>query len=348
MTSTLTAWRSRQGFTLVELLVVIAIIGILVALLLPAVQSAREAARRTQCLSQLKQLGLASINHHDTAGSFPIGQEMRPTNNYTKSTFLIELLPYLEEQTVYSRWDFETSLANVSNDPAISLAATEIGVLVCPSDQFESKLIQFRTAPSAFPSGSASGNAPGYYSPTSYAGNYGTGSYYLKNSQFAIKPNGVYFLTGPDATLKAPHSLVQNHQNLKPIRMRNITDGSSKTFLIGEKYHADPFFDTWTSNNSGMKMHEVSPWAWMGGTKGMAALFCSSAVGINLLAEDFQSSSNSFFSQDRRFNGWGSGHPGVSGFVNCDGSATFLAEDIDLVTLQSLSTRAGEEVIDAQ
>ncbi len=100
--------RPPLAFTLVELLVVIAIIGILVALLLPAVQAAREAARRTQCLSGLKQLGVAAQNYQSTYRAFPVGMLMKPGLTYTESTFFVRLLPYLEEQSLYDRWDFKT------------------------------------------------------------------------------------------------------------------------------------------------------------------------------------------------------------------------------------------------
>src|SRR5689334_4833467 len=107
-----------RGFTLVELLVVIAIIGILIALLLPAVQAAREAARRTQCLNQLHQLTLAAQNYHVARKAFPLGMEMMDGLNYTKATFFIRLLPFVEETALYAQWDFNNPSANVSTPQA--------------------------------------------------------------------------------------------------------------------------------------------------------------------------------------------------------------------------------------
>src|SRR5437763_14424728 len=103
---------SRRGFTLVELLVVIAIIGVLVALLLPAIQAAREAARRTQCGNNLKQLGLALHNYISAKKDVLPGgyfQEFKTPGGYQGESFFVRLLPYLEEQAIYDRWDFGTT-----------------------------------------------------------------------------------------------------------------------------------------------------------------------------------------------------------------------------------------------
>ena len=332
---------TTRGFTLVELLVVIAIIGILVALLLPAVQAAREAARRTQCVSALKQLGLAAQNYHSARKEFPVGVVMKPGLAATESTFFISLLPYLEEQPLYDRWDFKTPANNVTTNVATSRAATKIPTLICPSDQFESNPFLLPGPPSASASTSSPGAVAGWYSGTSYAGNYGEGSYYTSFSQFPIKPNGTLFLTGQDTALKKGvlNVQVENHYDLSPASAKNIIDGLSKTLLMGEKRHSDPFFDTWTSNNSGLKMHQVSAWAWAGGMKGPAHVFCSSAVLINNDVRVYTSSPNNINAQDRRFNGWGSSHPGVCCFVFSDGSTRVISETINGTVLTAISTR---------
>lgn len=153
--------RRSRAFTLVELLVVIAIIGILVALLLPAVQAAREAARRMQCGNNLHQLGLAMHNYHDTYKVFPpagvindhskffagawgcpqAGQGGQPgglgRNLNWKSSWILHLLPFFEQQTLFNQWDFGDDIySRTRNSQNVVLARTVIATLKCPSDGF--------------------------------------------------------------------------------------------------------------------------------------------------------------------------------------------------------------------
>jgi len=149
--------RSLQGFTLVELLVVIAIIGILIALLLPAVQAAREAARRSQCVNNLKQIGLAAQNYHDTHRVFPpaglnygaLGAvpTVMPNNIMNTSGFVL-MLPFLEQQPLYSRYNQNASASDsiyngakagstIAGTPTggnDAIAATQLPAFLCPSD----------------------------------------------------------------------------------------------------------------------------------------------------------------------------------------------------------------------
>src|SRR5687767_8868235 len=122
-------WRS--GFTLVELLVVIAIIGVLVALLLPAVQAAREAARRMQCGNNLKQIGIAALNYENAKKEFPAGSGYG--RDEPSPTWIVSLFPYFEQGNIASRYDYKV-FANV--EPNLTLARTvSLPMLVCPSDQ---------------------------------------------------------------------------------------------------------------------------------------------------------------------------------------------------------------------
>ncbi len=115
-----------HGFTLIELLVVIAIIGVLIALLLPAVQAAREAARRSQCTNNLKQLGLAMQNYHDSNGAFPIGRQSNP-----RRTWAFGLLPFFEQTPLYNSINFSTDFYQRVNTTAILV---NVSTFDCPSD----------------------------------------------------------------------------------------------------------------------------------------------------------------------------------------------------------------------
>lgn len=131
-----TVRRPHQAFTLVELLVVIAIIGVLIALLLPAVQAAREAARRSQCSNNLKQLGLALHNYHDTYNAFPIGKGgPDPMNTLHRYNALIGMLPFFEQQPAYDQIYALTGAAKATYQN-VAPWTTEFPVLRCPSDNF--------------------------------------------------------------------------------------------------------------------------------------------------------------------------------------------------------------------
>src|SRR6185369_1811313 len=209
--------RSLRGFTLIELLVVIAIIGVLVALLLPAVQQAREAARRSQCQNNIKQLGLALHNHHDAHQIFPMGSRPQPSWGFSMS-----LMPYLDNANVFSMTDFKNTsccaeiiAAQKANPPKPDPASRKYQVLVCPSDMNGGKSLL------SGPTGPLSGSGDcGFLFPGNYlgvSGDKGVGYSNCFNST-----NGTTNGTGMLYTLSRT-------------RMRDVTDGSSNTLFVGER-----------------------------------------------------------------------------------------------------------------
>src|SRR5687767_3554974 len=155
---------ARRAFTLVELLVVIAIIGVLVGLLLPAVQKVREAAARTQCLNNLKQIGLAAHSYHDAKKVFP--QNYRPASAASSTVrvrWFTRLLPYLEQDQLHNRYDETTNWDSATNLPVTS---TYLKIASCPSAPLPNRF-------DVNPSGGAGYANPPIVAVTDYAGVYG-------------------------------------------------------------------------------------------------------------------------------------------------------------------------------
>jgi prepilin-type N-terminal cleavage/methylation domain-containing protein/prepilin-type processing-associated H-X9-DG protein len=217
--------RRRSGFSLIELLVVIAIIGVLIAILLPAVQAAREAARRSQCASNLRQLALAVLNYHDAAGGFPMGAYIQPcytlpdcgTNG---NSWLVSVLPFFEQKPVYDAYNIAMNWGNLAN---MTAHATGMGTLWCPSDP---EISQPAVVPAddvffswevADPPQSVSIQFSSYAACT--------GSWFVQVPP--ILPNW-------EAINASNNGLVHLQSNR---RIADITDGTTDTMMLGERGH---------------------------------------------------------------------------------------------------------------
>jgi len=323
---------TRRGFTLVELLVVIAIISVLIALLLPAVQEAREAARRTQCRNNLHQLAIAAHNYCDINQVFPAGQmrmnfPVKP--KFRGYTMFVYLLPYIECNNLYQQWDFngdpDMNTVSTTSDPAASLTATVIPTYLCPSDPIPQN---------PYPS-----NSTTYYAITSYGGNCGTRSY----PPSLTTADGIFFQTGP-ATPENPQ-----------IGFADVTDGTSTTLFFGERNHIDANYDTFYP--PGWSIDPMGAWGWWASTGGqyrVSDVTESSFSPINYMcpityAEAVaQGMTNATFTNtldSLRVCSWGSQHPGCAQFAMVDGSARTINQYIAQLVLVALSTRAGNEVV---
>jgi prepilin-type N-terminal cleavage/methylation domain-containing protein len=232
----------RRGFTLVELLVVIAIIGTLVALLLPAVTAAREAARRAQCGNNLKQLGLAMLQYHDTHRKFPLGavvvNNTFPTNTsfsfrdvppiHWSTTWTISLMPHFEQTALFSQWNpgLRTSVQSQRN-----VTGTPLVVMKCPSD--------LTADPARDPDG---GENLGTFDKGNYGLNFGGGSANENgNSGNKAGPEDVPSWTiqayGKPSKNRGMASLRDSNGLITNVGLNDLIDGASNCVMIGEMLH---------------------------------------------------------------------------------------------------------------
>ena len=228
----------RRGFTLIELLVVIAIIAILIALLLPAVQSAREAARRFQCANNLKQIVLALHNYESANGSFPMGfcwQWYNDGNGYTDAAGpLVRLTQFIEQSAIYNAMNFSIPIYYSANT---TVCGTGLSVLWCPSD---GSIVNLRYTINPAPATYDGGPLPMTYS--SYAGSLGTWTYFPMTGTGADQTqlglmNGMFqyigMVPGVNPFIIGGTSY-PNSGSVSPVKIASITDGLSNTIAFSE------------------------------------------------------------------------------------------------------------------
>jgi prepilin-type N-terminal cleavage/methylation domain-containing protein len=346
--------RQNSAFTLVELLVVIAIIGILVALLLPAIQAAREAARRGGCANNLKNLGLAALNHHDTQKHFPVSQGYAniPWNNEAPQStnqpcvgWILNTLPQLEEQSLYDQ--FKTAGAFEGNyqsgrcrvpGPNLGLASnkngvaapdlmkTQLSVLQCPSD---ASVRLLSTQQWEFNNCNVSLTSYKGVMDDSFVNELGGGTW--KNDDPKEFQSGNYtepvpggWTTQRDCSRDTRCRGIFFRQSFqRPVKISTVTDGTSKTFMIGEdvpeyNWHSAAFYSNgdWGSCNTPLNYGFSYP---------DPAIF----------AHDVWADAQGFRSR----------HPGGVQFCEADGSVRFVTDSVDNVLYRTSCTRNGNELV---
>jgi prepilin-type N-terminal cleavage/methylation domain-containing protein len=310
--------RSRRGFTLIELLVTIAIIGVLIALLLPAVQAAREAARRIQCTNNLKQIGLAMCGYHEAMGTLPPGMK-----GWGWGTWQMFILPYVEQQPLFNAYN---QLGDSQNDvttsgllgymgPAnLTVTQTRLSTLTCPSDY-----------PNAPRSGVTSHN---------YASNFG-------NTDIAQDPfiGGIPFGGAPFTDIGAdPTGKVKGRGT---VGFNRFTDGTGNTLLAAEVVQGQG--------------NDLRGFSWFGPSSTFTSYLAPNSKGPDVL-EDVTYCLYPFGANPPCINTLSPGalpammdarsrHPGGVSVVMGDGAVRFIKDSVALPVWRSLSTTQGGEVI---
>lgn len=310
--------RFRKGFTLIELLVVIALIGILLGLLLPAVQRVRAASTRMNCANNLKQLALAAHNYHSANGAFPPGRGTPAPAIFSTPAYL---LPSLEQVGVRTSADFTAppisySAPGFSYDGSrnFATACTRIRVWLCPSDSGDGRVI----------------NSP--YAGTNYAGNSGSGV----NSGTLNSADGIFF-TG------------------SAVRMADITDGTSNTALFSERplgqgpANSDPRFGFWELPAStdptpkNCSDHGNASWNGERGGKWIVGNYGNTLYNHAEPPNGVKSDCTNATQQKGRFAAR-SLHLGGVNVSFCDGSVRWIPDAISQSTWNAVGSRAGGEV----
>ena len=341
----------RPAFTLVELLVVIAIIGVLVALLLPAIQAAREAARRTSCTNNLKNLGIAMLNFHDSKKMLPVSNRAQGVTNAPRYAWSTLMLPYFEEQNIYDQydftqnWDHSTAVAPKST-PNFKLVGTRLPVFECPSVPEDGRIdgdLQFWTQ--SFPDWKSSQcAAPTDYSPIVQ----------VETRLVQFQVGGQYIVDQGVADLSG--MLLRN----AVCSLKHVTDGTSHTIMLAESA-GRPFAYTKAGRAGELATHKVNGGGWcrpasdfgLDGASNDGTVFPGPCAINCANGEDYLKGSSGdmaavpipFYNTNGTSETF-SFHPAGANILFGDGSVQFLNESIDIRIYARLVTRKGAEVVD--
>jgi prepilin-type processing-associated H-X9-DG protein/prepilin-type N-terminal cleavage/methylation domain-containing protein len=348
------ARRPSRAFSLIEILVSIAIIGGLIALLLPAVQAARESARRAGCVNNLKQIGLALQGYERTNLCFPpggiTGQEnpldCSSFNNRGRGHSLFTLiLPFLEQVSTYNAVNFDCATMGQqgsANAAAINYTglSTRLGVYVCPSDSPQTPPLNKLIDP-------ANGLTFNAYSQASYAGMVGTVDIFRWSCGCPPASNDGVVCFGNSVELLTDGAFGYN----RVFRTNEFRDGLSNTVMVGDfaRFLRDPdtIFNVW---NTALPINSPTM---IGVTRPQSLATAVPRPNAKLRTPDYpQSSPTKWKSDPNNLNmgqyGFRSSHPGGVNFLFGDGSVRFLKNEIDIQSVYwSLSTRDGNEIVGA-
>lgn len=368
--------RSREkrtaGFTLVELLVVIAIIGILVALLLPAVQAAREAARRNACVNNMKQLGLAALNYESARGVLPPGylgntNALTPQNNAFSPGVgvFVFLLPYIEEPALYDQFseNYDLSLDSTANyyaaaSPCVigspstdatdirrwEIAQTRIETYICPSGPEDVPQLSYLDKVYIRDAGnflyrSAGCSLDAALGLTHYAGMTGVEGSAGTNTEIQ-SGNPVVQLNPSLEGRSILGELLGVFSRRSDTRLAKVVDGTSNTFMFGEAIGSVGNRVTNLLDGGDVPVNGFAEgFAWAGW--GCLPSF----NGLDSSLENGEPNADAIY--DAKWTNYGSAHSGgVVQFTMVDGSVHAVTRDIDIVLFHALSTMKGEEVAD--
>jgi len=326
----------RRGFTLIELLVVIAIIAVLVALLLPAVQQAREAARRSSCKNNLKQIGLALHNYHDTYNCFPIAGYRQADGNRSAS-WLVRILPFIDQAAAYNQLTFDNTdfggEVGVDHNWQV-FSQLRSDTLLCPSSPLPETVTRDI---SGLPTKSTYGAAPDNYTvqATSYVGISGGFNDIDVNTGTLSGTGDGFHWTGYGGMVATGIIVPAGRENGK-VAFRNVTDGTSNTLAVGEQ---SDFYVDGAGARSDSRSSNIWGGAWSAHVSGWnnspTAFYGNhTAIRYPINASDLPWWAVVNAAPNAPLN---SAHTGGMQTVLADGSVRFISENINFLTLIALT-----------